>query len=302
MNAVQLLDHLSLFERLIVLPPEELIRVLQPYIALFTGVGRFLVVLLFSIHKTSRLATRSFDEFRQSLLTDVFKCVIILVLFGNAAAYGAIVRLALGLFSLMSDHVLQAQIVVFKGTFRSFIDAIADRSLSGIDFFNVQAISASVFSLMLSGAVMLLLVTYYIFVSAGMFELLIVLATGPMVAGFLFFLKTPLHRWFNAILACMIFPVISAVAMTIINQAALIPTMEEHLIIGSLFTLFIQMVIGIVFLDLALLFHAAFFGVGFINVPVIIKSAILALFGNFHTAFINYGFILSTRKRGSSHG
>ena len=62
--------------------------------------------------------------------------------------------------------------------------------------------------------------------------------------------------------------------------------MEEHLITGSLFTLFIQMVIGIVFLDLALLFHAAFFGVGFINVPVIIKSAILALFGNFHTAFI----------------
>ncbi|MBN1292369.1 MAG: hypothetical protein JXB48_11065 [Candidatus Latescibacteria bacterium] len=298
MNATQLLDHLSLFENLIVLSPEELIRVLQPYIVLFTNVGRFLILLMFIIHLTSRLVLQSFDEFKQTLLPDVYKLVIIMALFGNAVAYGAIVRIAIGLFSLMSDNVLQAQFVVFKGGFRSFIDAIADGSLSGIDFFNVQAMSASVFSLMLSIAVIMLLVTYYTFVSAGMFELLIILAVGPAIAGFLFFLKTPLHRWFNAIFACMLFPVISAVAVTIINQAALISTMEEHLVIGSLFTLFIQIIIGIVFLDLTLLFHAAFFGVSFINIPVIIKSAILALFGNFHAVFLNYGFILSTRKRG----
>jgi hypothetical protein len=299
MDATKLLDHLSLFENLISLPSAQLVDALQPHVTLFIRVGRFFILLLFIIHLTSLLITRPYENFKESLLPDIFKLIIIMALFGNTVAYNAIISSSIGIFDFLSDNILKMQIVEFKGSFRSFIDAIADQSKSGIDFFNVKAMSGSVFTLLLSIAFIMLLITYYVFVSSGMFELLIILAVGPIIAGFLFFLKSPFDRWINALFACMLFPIISAVAITIINQAGLLTTMDRDLSDGSLFTLLVQMVCGFMFLDLTILFHASFFGVRFINVPVVIKTIVLALFGNFHTALFNFGFIHSTRKRDS---
>jgi hypothetical protein len=288
-----------LFENLISLPPEKLIVVLQPYIALIVSVGQFFIALLFVIHLTTQLVTKPYEEFKVSLLPNVYKLIIIMAIFGNTVAYNEVIRICIGIFDLLSDHVLQSQFVQFKGTFRSFIDAIAEQSKNGSDYFNIAAMSGSALTFVLSIAVIGFLITYYVFVSVGMFELLIILAVGPIIAAFFFFLKTPFERWLQALLACMIFPAISAVTITIINQSSLITQMEDHLLIGSLLTLLLQMILAIMFLDLTLLFHASFFGVKFINVPVVIKTVFMVAFGNIQSGFLNYGFILSTRKKGN---
>ncbi|MBN2436244.1 MAG: hypothetical protein JXK07_13345 [Spirochaetes bacterium] len=299
MDITKLLDHLSLFESLISLPPEKLIEALHPYIALIVSVGRFFIILLFIIHLTSQLVTKPYDEFKASFLPNIYKLLAIMFIFGSTAAYNVVIRICIGIFDLLSDNVLQSQFVQFKGSFRSFIDAIAEQSKNGTDYFNVAAMSSSVVTFVLSIAIIALLITYYVFVSVGMFELLIILAVGPVVAAFYFFLKTPFERWMQALLACMLFPAISAVAITIINQSSLITGMEEHLLIGSLITLLLQLILAIMFLDLTILFHASFFGVKFINVPVVIKTLVMVAFGNPQSGLLNYGFILSTRKKGN---
>jgi len=297
-KVTDLLDHLSLFESLISLPPEELLNTLHPYISICTAVGRYFILIMFMMHLTSTLVMKSYDTFKKNLLPDIYKLLLLMAIFGNPIAYNLVIQLCITVFNLFSESICRDQVVAFKGSFRAFIDAIAEQSTKGIDFFDVKASTATVLTLLITGGVMIMLITYYVFVSLGMFELLIFLAIGPVIAGFLFFLKTPFARWCNAILACLLFPVFTAVALTIINQAGIIVGLQEHLIMGSFVTLLLQLVLAIAFFDLVILFHSALFGVNFGTIPVVVKSIFMALIGNVFPGFLNGGFILSTVNKG----
>lgn len=298
MSVEALLDHLSLFESLITLPPEQLMNRLQPFVAMFTAVGRFVIFLLFAIHSTAKLVTEPVENFRATFLSDVYILIALMAVFGNTFAYGAVIRTSVGIFDFLSDSVLNAELVSFKGSFRTLIDTIAEQSKHGVDFFNIKAASASVLTLFLSIAIILLLVTYYVFVSVGMFQLLVVLAVGPVIAGFLFFFRSPFRKWLYAVFACLVFPVTVSVAVAITNQADLLVSLEEHLIAGSLLTALIQMILAVAFLDLVIAFHAAFFGVRFMNIPVIIKTGLMTIFGMFHASWLNFGFMVATNRKG----
>jgi len=299
MNPAKLLDHLSLFENLITLPPDQLMKNLSGYVALFTSVGRFIIILMFVIHLTSKLATRPVEEFKKNILTDVFKLSIIMAIFGNSLAYTQVCNMGVSIFNYFTTHILQSEFVSFKGSFRVFLDTLAEQSKQGVDFFNIKAMTASALTLFLSLSISLLLITYYVFVSVGMFELLIVLAIGPVIAGFFFYLKTPFLNWLNAILASLAFPITTAVAVTIINHAGLFTLTEEHLREGSLVTCLIQILLGIAFMQLVIIFHAAIWGVQFINVPVKVITVAQLAFGMAHSAWLNITMIIATKKKGS---
>lgn len=298
MNVSSLLDHLSLFENLISLPPGELVNVLNPYISQLTSIGRFFILLLFILNLTKKIVTMPFKQLMQTIFSDIYCLVILMVIFGNSLIYGALTSICINIFDHFSKNAFQSEIVQFKGSFRTLIDTIADQSKMGVDFLNIKAASSSIITLFLSFGTIILLISYYVFVSVGMFELLIILASGPILAGFYFLFKYPFYKWIYAIFACLIFPIISSISIVIINQSNLLVNLEDHLITGSLVTVLLQISIAVIFFDITLVFHASFFGVSFMNIPIIIKTGFMTLFGHFHATWLNLGILVATRRRG----
>lgn len=297
MGSSDLLNHLSMFENLISLSPDQLLKTISPYVDLFTSAGRFFIFLLFIIHLTSNLVLRPYNDFKRDFLTDIVKFFMLMAIFGNSLVYMQVCKTGISIFNYLSDHILRSEFVMFKGSFRVFMDNLADQSKQGVDFFNVKSMSASALTLFLSTAISLLLVTYYLFVSFGLFELLVILAIGPVIAGFFFFLRNPFYNWFTGLLASITFPVMSSIAVAIMNQSDLIVNMQDHLIAGSLVTCLLQIILGIGFLQFVIIIHASFWGVSFINVPVKIISIIQLIFGMFHFSWLNWGMIITTRRK-----
>jgi len=297
-DANGLLNYLASFESLISLSPDQLMAAVAGYVDIMTSVGKYIILLLFIIHLTHKIATKPIAEVKKTLLPNIYVLALIMVIFGNSIVYSLLCKMIISVFNLFGNNLFKSEILQFKGSFRGFIDTIAEQSKQGVDFINIKAMASSVLTLVLSVSFTVLLVTYYVFVSFGMFFLLIFLGVGPVIAGFYFFFKKPFFNWLYGIFACIMFPVTSAIAIMIVNQSQIIVTMQNHLIAGSLITCLLQIVLAIGFMQLAIVTHSAIFGVEFFNVPVKIITLIQTIFGLVHTTWLNVGLMLATKKRG----
>jgi hypothetical protein len=293
-----LLNHLASFESLISLSPDQLMAAISNYVDILTSVGKYIIFLLFIIHLTRKLVTGSINEFKRTLLPDIYTLALIMVIFGNSLVYTLLCKMMIGVFNIFGDNLFKPEIMQFKGSFRAFIDTLAEQSKQGVDFFNIKAAASSVLTLFLSLSISLLLITYYVFVSFGMFFLLVFLGVGPVIAGFYFFFKKPFFNWLYGIFACILFPVTSSVGIMIVNQAGLITGMQNHLIAGSLITCLLQIILAVCFMQLVIITHSAIFGVEFFNVPVKIITFVQAAFGLVHSTWLNIGLMVATKKRG----
>jgi hypothetical protein len=298
MNATLLLDYLSGFESLITRTPEQMVDILQPYISMFSSAGRYLIVMLFVFYILQKVVKNQIDDFKKTLVYDVIVLCVMMVLFGTEQGYAFVTVTFMKMYNAFGCNLFNSEMFQFKADMRLLIDALAESGKHGVDLFNIKAMAANALAFVLSAAIYLLLLTYYIFVTIGMFYLMIALGSGPLMAGFFFFLKRPFYNWLNLVIASIIFPLFSAVALCVINSTSLIPGLEQSFIGGSMLVCLIQAVLAIGFMQLVIIFHATLFGVEFLNVPVHIISIVQALNGILHSPILNYAFILGNKKKG----
>ena len=270
---------------------------LSDYVDIMTSVGKYIIFILFAIHLTHKIATKSIEEFKKTLLPEIYILALLMVVFGNSMVYTILCKMIIGVYNLFGDNLFKPELVQFKGSFRSFIDAVAEQSKQGADFMNIKAAASSILTLFLSVAISLLLVTYYIFASFGMFFLLIFLGIGPIIAGFYFFFRMPFLNWLYGIFACILFPVTSSIGIMIANQSGVIDGMKNHLVAGSFITCLIQIIVATGFFLLVIVMHSGIFGVPFFNIPVKIITLIQTACGLIHTSWLNFGLMIATKSK-----
>jgi hypothetical protein len=298
MTATALLDYLSGFDSLVSRSPDQIVAVLGPYIGMFSSIGKYLIMMLFIFHIAQKTIKNQVEGLKKDLFTDTALLVILMLLFGTEQGYRFVTITFLKLYNAFGSNIFSAEMFQFKGSMRTLIDAIAESGKEGIDLFNVKAMTANVIAFVLNAGIYLLMLTYYVFVSVGMFYLMIALAAGPLMAGFYFFIKRPFFNWLYLVLASIVFPIFSAVALCVINATSLVPGIEKSFAGGSVLVCLIQAVVAACFMQLVMIFHAMIFGVSFLNVPVLVISIVQAFNGMVHAPIMNIGLILGNKKKG----
>ncbi len=268
MNAADLLNHLSKFESIIVMNPDQLLSRLGGVITLLCQAGRFIIMLMFILYLVQKVVSNQAEDLKRNIVKDAVLLVVFLAIFGTTGGYGWFAKIMMNLYNLFAQNIFAAEMTAFKSQMRQLIDTIAESGKYGFDIFNIKAMAANVLAFLVSACIYLMIVTYYIFASVGMFFMLIAIAIGPVVAGFFFFIKRPIHNWLLFVFAAMMFPVISGISVLIINQSPLVTGIRQDIIVGSMLTLIIQVLMMILFMQFVLIFHAGLFGVSFFNMPV----------------------------------
>lgn len=296
MTAGDLLNGLSSFESLITLDPGKFVGSVGPALDVCCQAGRYIIVLLFIIYLVQKVVTLQIEDLKKSWPKDVVILLLLMAVFGTKTGYSFFAEIMMNIYNIFARHVFTAEMAEFKSKMRLVIDSIAESGKNNVDLFNVQA-ETSILAAIVAAALYLLVVTYYIFASVGGFFMLIAVVIGPLMAGFFFFLKTPLHNWLMLVFASMMFPLFAGIAIVIVNLSTLLTGINQDILGGSLITLLIQAVIMLVFMQLVMVFHSAIFGVTFMNVPARIIGIIQYFNGLIHSPIITELMIKATKKK-----
>lgn len=298
MTAGDLLNSLSNFESLVSLSPAQFVAATGSTLDACCQVGRFIIILLFIVMLVQKTVNLQIEGMKRDLPKDVVMLILLMAVFGTKTGYTWFATIMMNIYNIFAEYFFSVQMASFKTKMRLLIDTVANSGTNGVDVFNVVSAS-SMLAWMVSAAIYLLMVSYYMFASVGGFFMLVAIAVGPIMAGFYFFLKTPLQNWLMLVFASIMFPLITGIAVVVINSSPLLLCLIQETGTGSLINILILAIEMVLFMQFVIIFHAGIFGVEFMNVPARIIGVIQFFNGLVHSPFLTEFLIRSTKKKRS---